>query len=110
MWNKYCKKIIPTLVEWKSGTQVWKKMLEARENIEHEIWWEVKAGTCNVWYENWMKLGALHFLVPTDFPINEELEGVAELIDHDQWKNQILNKPSQKILQSTLRLKFIFSL
>ncbi|XP_060182050.1 uncharacterized protein LOC132611675 [Lycium barbarum] len=36
-WNKYCKKHIPTLVQWKGGTQVWKKMLEMRDAIEHEI-------------------------------------------------------------------------
>lgn len=37
MWNKYCKKIIRTLVQRKRVTQIWKKMLEARATIEYEI-------------------------------------------------------------------------
>ncbi|XP_059315840.1 uncharacterized protein LOC132066562 [Lycium ferocissimum] len=38
MWNKHCKKHIPTRVQWKGGSQLWKKMLEARDAIEKEIW------------------------------------------------------------------------
>lgn len=34
MRNKYCKKPIPTEVQWNNGFQVWKKMLEARDDIE----------------------------------------------------------------------------
>lgn len=25
MWNKYYKKLVPTLVQWKNRTQIWKK-------------------------------------------------------------------------------------
>ncbi|XP_060185616.1 uncharacterized protein LOC132615077 [Lycium barbarum] len=92
MWNKYCKKQMPILVQWKGGSQVWKKMLEAREAIEHEIWWEIKGGTINVWYKNWTKLGALHHVVPTDFPINEALEDVADPIEGGRWKDQMLQQ------------------
>ncbi|XP_059301858.1 uncharacterized protein LOC132053773 [Lycium ferocissimum] len=92
MWNKYCKKEIPTLVQWKGGTQVWKKMLQVRDAIEHEIWWEVKGGTSNVWFENWTKLGALNYVVPTGYPINEELQDVADLIEGECWKDQILEQ------------------
>uniref|UniRef100_M1BG97 Uncharacterized protein n=1 Tax=Solanum tuberosum TaxID=4113 RepID=M1BG97_SOLTU len=38
-------------------------MLEAREVVEHEIWWKINGGTSNVWYENWTKRGALHHIV-----------------------------------------------
>ncbi|XP_060200867.1 uncharacterized protein LOC132629156 [Lycium barbarum] len=92
MWNKYCKKEIPTLVQWKRGTQVWKKMLEARDSMEHEIWWEIKGGSVNIWYENWTKLGALHYVVPTDFPTNENLEDVADLIEEGDWKEPLLQQ------------------
>ncbi|XP_059288608.1 uncharacterized protein LOC132041955 [Lycium ferocissimum] len=40
MWNKYCKRLRPTEVQWKGGSQVWKKMLEARDQTEQHIWWE----------------------------------------------------------------------
>ncbi|XP_060183096.1 uncharacterized protein LOC132613054 [Lycium barbarum] len=56
-------------------------MLEAREDMEHESWWEIKGGSVNVWYENWTKLGPLHLVVPNEYPINEGLEDVADLIE-----------------------------
>ncbi|XP_059290876.1 uncharacterized protein LOC132044416 [Lycium ferocissimum] len=92
MWNKYCKKLIPTLVQWKGGTQVWKKMLEMREAVEHEIWWEVKGGYTNVWYDNWTKLGALHLVVLIDYPINEDLVDVIDLIEGVSWKDELLHQ------------------
>ncbi|XP_059284862.1 uncharacterized protein LOC132038160 [Lycium ferocissimum] len=90
MWNKYYKKVIPNLVQWKGGTQVWKRMLEAREDMDHEIWWEIKGGSVNVCYQNWTKLGPLHWVVPNDFPINEGLEDVADLIEDGRWKEQLI--------------------
>ncbi|XP_059310014.1 uncharacterized protein LOC132061173 [Lycium ferocissimum] len=47
MWNKYCEKHIPTRVQWKGGSQLWKKMLESRDAIEGEIWWEPRNGSAN---------------------------------------------------------------
>ncbi|KAH0685787.1 hypothetical protein KY290_017323 [Solanum tuberosum] len=40
MWNKYCKKCRPQIVEWKGGSQTWKYMLQARDSIDQEIWWQ----------------------------------------------------------------------
>ncbi|XP_060190704.1 uncharacterized protein LOC132619964 [Lycium barbarum] len=58
MWNKYCKKVRPTLIQWNSGTQTWKYMLEARNDIEQHIWWEPHQGSTSIWYDNWLKIGA----------------------------------------------------
>ncbi|XP_060194905.1 uncharacterized protein LOC132624092 [Lycium barbarum] len=37
MWNKYCKKFRPTEVQWRGGSQEWKKMLDAsqEETVQH---------------------------------------------------------------------------
>jgi len=51
-------------------------MLEVREEVEHEILWEMNRGSTNVWHENWTGLGSLHHVM---FPINEELQEVADL-------------------------------
>ena len=40
MWNKYCKKQIPNLVQWKGGSQLWKSQLMNRDIIEQHMWWE----------------------------------------------------------------------
>ncbi|XP_049406079.1 uncharacterized protein LOC125869665 [Solanum stenotomum] len=42
MWNKYCKKQIPSLVQWKGGSQLWKNMLQNREVTEKFMWWKPK--------------------------------------------------------------------
>nr|XP_009787216.1 PREDICTED: uncharacterized protein LOC104235200 [Nicotiana sylvestris] len=44
MWNKYCKKEIPMVVQFRQGSHVWRQMLNAREEVEHEILWELKSG------------------------------------------------------------------
>ncbi|XP_070002198.1 uncharacterized mitochondrial protein AtMg00310-like [Nicotiana sylvestris] len=79
MCNKYCKKELPTVVQFRGGSYVWKQMLNAREEVEHEIMWEMKSGTTNIWNENWTGLGALYHVLPPNFQINEELQEVAEL-------------------------------
>lgn len=48
MRNKYCKKIIPIVVQWKACSQIWKKMLEARDSMEQEIWWEPIVGSYSI--------------------------------------------------------------
>ncbi|XP_075086226.1 uncharacterized protein LOC142168948 [Nicotiana tabacum] len=75
MRNKYCKKELPTTVQFKEGSHVWRKILEAGEEVEHEILWELNKGTINIWHENWTGLGALYHLVPPDFDTNELREG-----------------------------------
>ncbi|XP_075091557.1 uncharacterized protein LOC142171757 [Nicotiana tabacum] len=37
MWNKYCRKEPPTVVHFRGGSHVWRQMLNAREEVEHEI-------------------------------------------------------------------------
>lgn len=58
-------------------------MLEARDEVEHEILWEMKRGSTNVWHENWTRLGALYHVVPPEFPINKEVQEVAELREEE---------------------------
>lgn len=47
-------------------------MLEARDEIEQEIWWEPTTSSSNIWFDNWTKLGALYHVVDPDFPVREE--------------------------------------
>ncbi|XP_070040912.1 uncharacterized mitochondrial protein AtMg00310-like [Nicotiana tomentosiformis] len=35
MWNKYCKMELPTTVQFNEGSHVWRKLLYAREEVEH---------------------------------------------------------------------------
>lgn len=40
MWNKYCKRHRPQIVEWNCGSQEWKAMLQARDIFYEEFFWE----------------------------------------------------------------------
>lgn len=66
MWSKYCKRQIPVFIQWKGSSQVWKHMLENRETIEQNSWWEPKEGTASIWFDNWINLGPL-YLQPSEF-------------------------------------------
>ncbi|XP_060170510.1 uncharacterized protein LOC132601447 [Lycium barbarum] len=47
--NKYSigKLHVDQILQGKGSSQVWKAMIEARDNIEQEIWWEPRSGTAN---------------------------------------------------------------
>ncbi|XP_019256289.1 PREDICTED: uncharacterized protein LOC109234676 [Nicotiana attenuata] len=104
MWNKYCKKEIPTVVQFRRGSNVWRKMLNAREEVEHEILWEFKSGTTNIWHENRTGLGVLYHVLPEDFPINEDLQDVAELRQGETWDDQLLDQTFNEEIAEHIRL------
>ncbi|XP_075095490.1 uncharacterized protein LOC142173745 [Nicotiana tabacum] len=104
MWNKYCKKEPPTVVRFRGGSHVWRQMLNAREEVEHEIVWELKSGTTNIWHENWTGFGALYHVLPEDFPINEGLQEVAELRQGETWDDQLLDQTFNKEIAEHIRL------
>ncbi|XP_019242127.1 PREDICTED: uncharacterized protein LOC109222200 [Nicotiana attenuata] len=72
----------------------WRKKLgiNTREEVEHEILWELKSGTTNIWHENLTGLGALYHVLPEDFPINEDLQEVAELRQGKACDDQLLDQ------------------
>ncbi|XP_059310971.1 uncharacterized protein LOC132062414 [Lycium ferocissimum] len=85
IWNKYCKRFRPNVVQWKGGSQTWKMMLQARDEMEHGIWWEPKNRSSSIWFDNWSKLGALHDLLPIHYQ-NEVLgDKLEELMRESQW-------------------------
>lgn len=62
MWNKYCKKDHPCIAKKVIGSLIWNKMVVVKEEIEHNIWWQLKDGSCSFWFDNWTENGALYFL------------------------------------------------
>ncbi|XP_060183099.1 uncharacterized protein LOC132613057 [Lycium barbarum] len=88
-------------------------VLEARDKLEQQIWWETKIGTSNVWFDNWTKLGALYYVLPSHFNIDERVEDVKELLDRNGWDSnklhQLLQKDIVNHIQEELVLKEISS-
>ncbi|XP_070031692.1 uncharacterized protein [Nicotiana tomentosiformis] len=91
MWNKYCKKEPPTVVRFRGGSHVWRQMLNAREEVEHEIVWELKTFP----YDH---------VLPEDFPINEGLQEVAELWQGETWYDQLLDQTFNEEIAEHIRL------
>lgn len=48
-WNRYFKKQILTLVQWRGGSQQWNAMLMQREKVEQYLWWEPKGSISTIW-------------------------------------------------------------
>ncbi|XP_070045237.1 uncharacterized protein [Nicotiana tomentosiformis] len=67
-------------------------MLNAREEVEHEIMWEMKSGTTSIWHENWIGIGSLYHVLPPEFPIDEELEDVVQLRQERAWNEQLIHQ------------------
>lgn len=62
MWNKYCKKWHPIMAQGNGVSHVWRKMIKVREEVEHNIWWQIKLGDASFWDDNWTKQGALYYV------------------------------------------------
>uniref|UniRef100_M1BM57 Reverse transcriptase n=1 Tax=Solanum tuberosum TaxID=4113 RepID=M1BM57_SOLTU len=88
MWSKYCKKFHPLMVKSVGASHAWKKMIQVRDEIEHDIWWQIKAGEVSFWFDNWTKLGALYYIEEKG-EIDDEIE-VRELIEQGRWNIQRL--------------------
>ncbi|KAF3641089.1 hypothetical protein FXO38_21510 [Capsicum annuum] len=54
-------------VEWfvfnKGGSQVWKKILQARDIVQHLIVCQVKQGNSDIWLDNWTGQGDLYSIM-----------------------------------------------
>ncbi|KAG5591558.1 hypothetical protein H5410_042072 [Solanum commersonii] len=96
MWTKYCKKLHPVIVTNRGASHIWKCMMKMREEVEHDIWWQVKAGNSNFWFDNWTKLGALYF-IEDQTDINEELEVKDVIVDGTWDRQKLLNCVSEEM-------------
>ncbi|XP_019257601.1 PREDICTED: uncharacterized protein LOC109235804 [Nicotiana attenuata] len=90
MSQKYCKKLNSVIVPWREGSHVWRKMLECRDLIEHQIIWHPRMVSSLFWYDNWTGLGALYFLVPQEFGIDESVHNVWDVVEGDVWNAERL--------------------
>ncbi|XP_060216562.1 uncharacterized protein LOC132644039 [Lycium barbarum] len=71
MGIKYCKKLHSVIAQDKGSSHVWKKMVAVREEVEHQIWWQLKADN--------------------ELDIDEEIE-VKEFISGGKWNLQKLQE------------------
>lgn len=90
MRNKYYKKINEVLVPWKAGSHIWRKMLQMRDLIEHQIWWQVRSGNAHFWHDNWTGLGELYHVTGHDHWCYESITQIFEVVETDNWNEELL--------------------
>ncbi|WMV60306.1 hypothetical protein MTR67_053691 [Solanum verrucosum] len=95
MKNKYCKRNHPNVVMWKiggGGSQVWKKMLQARELVEHQILWQIRRGSSPLWHDNWTGLGDLYTITGEDFEWDNRYENIDDITNGDEWNEEVVRE------------------
>lgn len=90
MGNKYYKNLHPAITRILCVSRVWKRMLEVKGEIEHEIWWQIKARNSNFWFDNWTRQGALYHI--EDHNVSEEEMEVKEFITNGEWNVEKLKE------------------
>ncbi|KAH0665054.1 hypothetical protein KY285_026260 [Solanum tuberosum] len=70
------------------ASHAWRKMLEIREEVEHDIWWQIKTGEASFWFDNWTKQGALYYI--QDHNAEEEEVEVRHFIVNGEWDSHKL--------------------
>lgn len=85
MSQRYCKKLNPIIVPLRAGSHVWRRMLECRDLIEHQIGWHPRMGSALFWYENWTGLGTLYFITPPEFVIDDSVNNVYDVVQDGAW-------------------------
>lgn len=80
------------LVIWKvgEGLQVWKKMLQARDLIEHQICWNSTQGAVSFYHENWTGMGDLYTIIGEDEEWNDFYHTTKKVTKDDAWDFPIL--------------------
>lgn len=58
-------------------------MREVREEVEHNIWCQVKSGNSSFWFDNWTKKGVLYFVEGDN--IQEEELKVKDFYSNGEW-------------------------
>jgi len=95
MKNKYCKNMTANQTMWRTGcrgSQVWKRMIQARDLIEHQILWQARKGSSLVWHDNWTGLGDLYTITGDNFEWDDNYERIAELATNGEWEVAILKE------------------
>ncbi|XP_075074578.1 uncharacterized protein LOC142162156 [Nicotiana tabacum] len=90
--QKYCKKSNAIVTPWRYGSHIWKKMLECRDLIEHQILWKLKMRSSLFWFDNWTGLGSLYFVVPQEFFGDENINNVNDVVNEGQWIEEQLRE------------------
>ncbi|XP_019223710.1 PREDICTED: uncharacterized protein LOC109205453 [Nicotiana attenuata] len=90
MRTKYCMKINEVIVPWRRGSHMWRKMLQMRDEVEHQIWWQLKSGNSWFLFDNWTGLGRLYHASGPDHWCDEPYKFVGEVMENGTWNGKLV--------------------
>ncbi|KAK6784304.1 hypothetical protein RDI58_017759 [Solanum bulbocastanum] len=65
-------------------------MMQAREQVEHQVLWQPRRGSSSIWNDNWIGLGDLHTITWEDFEWDDKYEQVDDLTKEGEWNEEIV--------------------
>lgn len=76
----------------RGGSQVWKKILHARDLIEHQILWSVKKGKVFFWHDNWIRMSDFYIIIGENVEWDHFYETIKKVKLGDKWNTEILGQ------------------
>ncbi|XP_070045332.1 uncharacterized protein [Nicotiana tomentosiformis] len=67
-------------------------MLQIRDEVEHQVWWQLKNGNAYFWYDNWTGLGALYHASGPDHWCDESIKYVDKVVENGAWNDVLLSQ------------------
>ena len=78
---KYCQRSNRVSKKWDTTDSLsWKHMLATRQQVEQHIYWQLQAGNCSFWWDNWLGIGLLGHFTGESNRFNEDT--VADFMEH----------------------------
>ena len=88
MRAKYCSHSHPCMVGVvKGNSYVWRRMLQVCEVAEQNLWWLVRSGQCNFWFDNWLGSGPLCQYLQS---VSDHL--VVDFVSNGWWNQHLLRR------------------
>jgi len=88
---KYCKRIHAVARKKNySQSHIWRRLMDARNDCEHNILWKVGNGNLSFWWDNWTNIGALAMLV--DQSTHSKNTKVSDFINSNHWNTSKLHE------------------
>lgn len=76
----------PSIAKEYGTSHVWRSLIKVREEVENNIWWQLKTGNSIFCFDNWNSQEAL-FYVENENSNEQELE-VRDFGEHGVWNTQ----------------------
>ncbi|KAH0712566.1 hypothetical protein KY289_008525 [Solanum tuberosum] len=68
------------------------KMMQAREQVDHQILWQPRRGTSSVWHDYWTGLGDLYTITGEEFEWDDRYERLEDLTKEGEWDEEIVRE------------------